>query len=173
MRKHFRQLVLCAATLLATATPVVAQITDAQLADRVASRIRDYAHFSIFDDVNVTVADRQVTLTGLVTQPFKRSEIGDRTARIDGVRVVVNEIRVLPLSTYDADIRMRVAQAIYNHPAFRQYAAMTCPPIHIIVENGKVTLTGRVNSNADRTLAYALAQVPGTFSVTNALQLDR
>jgi hyperosmotically inducible protein len=50
---------------------------------------------------------------------------------------------------------------------------MAQPPIHIVVDNGHVTLTGYVNNETERTLAYALAQVPGTFSVKNDLKLDQ
>jgi hyperosmotically inducible protein len=86
---------------------------------------------------------------------------------------VANDIRVLPVSNYDADLRVRVAQAIYGNPSFWRYAAMPTPPIHIVIEGGRVTLTGRVNGETERMLAYALAQVPGAFSVKNDLKLDR
>jgi hyperosmotically inducible protein len=65
-----------------------------------------------------------------------------------------------------------VARAIYNHPAFWRYAQMTNPPIHIIVEGGRITLTGVVDSEVDRMLANSLAQVGGSFGVTNHLKLD-
>lgn len=149
----------------------MAQIPDSTLADRVAARVRDYAQFSIFDDVNISVSNRCVTLTGRVTQPFKRDEIGARVAKLDGVQSLVNDIQVLPLSALDSDLRVRVAQAIYGHPSFWHYAAMARPPIHIIVEGGRVTLTGRVTSEVERTLAFALAQVPGTFGVKNDIRL--
>ena len=106
--------------------------------------------------------------------PAKKDEIGKRVAKIDGVRSLVNEIQVLPVSPLDSDLRIRIAQAIYNHPAFWQYASMAQPPIHIIVENGHVTLTGRVGSQMERTLAYSLAaQVPRAFEVRNDLGIDR
>jgi hyperosmotically inducible protein len=80
---------------------------------------------------------------------------------------------VLPISQTDSDLRVRVAQAIYNNSAFWAYAAMPRPSIHIIVEGGRVMLTGSVNSEVDRSLAYALAQVPGAFEVKNNLRIDR
>jgi osmotically-inducible protein OsmY len=150
-----------------------AQISDSDLADRVTAKIRDYAHFSIFDDVNVAVSNNAVTLSGRVTMPFKRTDLGDRVAKVDGVRTLVNDLRVLPVSIYDSDLRVRIAQAIYGHRAFWQYAAMACPPIHIIVEGGRVTLTGKVTSEVERSMAYALAQVPGAFEVKNELRTDK
>jgi hyperosmotically inducible protein len=159
--------------ILAAPLTARAQLSDAGLAERVVDAIQRYGQFSIFDDVNINVSDRVVTLTGRVTTPTKRDEIGKRVAKIDGVRSLANDIRVLPLSRFDADLRMRVAQVIYNHPAFWRYASMASPPIHIIVENGHITLTGRVDSQLDKSLAYALAQVPGAFEVRNELKVDR
>jgi osmotically-inducible protein OsmY len=149
-----------------------AQISDANLAAAVMNSVRGSSSLGIFDDVTVTVSDRAVTLTGAVTAPYKRDEIGARVAKIDGARSVTNNIHVLPVSPTDASLRIRIAQAIYTHPAFWQYASMACPPIHIIVEHGHVDLTGVVNNETERTLAYALAQVDGVMSVKNDLRRD-
>jgi osmotically-inducible protein OsmY len=139
----------------------------------VADAVRTYAKFSIFDDVNVGVDNRVVTLLGRVTTPQKKDEIEKRAARIDGIRELRNEIGVLPLSQADARLRTRVASAIYNHPAFWQYAQLANPPIHIIIENQHITLTGEVSSQVDSMLAYSLAQVTGAFSITNRLRVAR
>src|SRR5947207_1164278 len=90
-----------------------AQPGDAALADLTARAVRQYPQFSIFDDVSVEVSDRVVTLTGRATMPFKRDDIGKQVSKVSGVRGVVNEIRVLPVSNYDSDLRMRIAQVIY------------------------------------------------------------
>ena len=149
------------------------QLTDAVLADRVAEIVRQYVHFGIFDDVSIRVENRSVTLFGRVTMPYKRDDIETRVKKIDGVRDLTNSIEVLPVSIFDSDLRDRLARAIYGHPSFRHYASMVNPPIHIIVENGRVTLTGAVNSEVEKRLAYSLAQVFGVFSVTNELKIDR
>jgi hyperosmotically inducible protein len=150
-----------------------AEISDADLGERVIDSIQRYGQFSIFDDISITVENRVVTLLGRVTAPIKREEIEKRVARIDGVKTLINNIKVLPLSPYDAELRLRIAHAIYTNPGFWQYASMALPPIHIIVEGGHVTLTGRVGSQMDRSLVYSLAQVPGAFSVRNELKVDR
>ena len=80
-----------------------------------------------------------VVLTGKVTMPYKKDDIGKRIAEIDGVRAVQNNIDVLPVSQFDEQLRYRVARAIYGNPSFWNYAAMANPPIHIIVESGRVT----------------------------------
>jgi hyperosmotically inducible protein len=79
---------------------------------------------------------------------------------------------VLPVSQFDNDLRQRIARSIYGHSNFWRYASMANPPIHIIVEHGRVTLTGVVGSNVDRMLARALASQFGAFSVTVQLRTD-
>lgn len=170
-----QRVVLAAMFLAALAAPPVvrAQMNDLDLAERVADAIQRYPQFGIFDDVNIAVTDRAVRLTGRVTAPLKRDQIGQRVGKIDGVRSLTNDIQVLPVSRFDDELRVRVAQAIYNHPAFWQYASMATPPIHIIVENGHITLTGRVNSQVEKSLAFAVAHVPGSFDVKNDLKIDK
>jgi osmotically-inducible protein OsmY len=158
-----------------TATPATAQPQnrfDVRIATEIGRQIDRYPQLTIFDDVSGTVDDAVVTLTGKVTTPFKKSEIGKRAAAVEGVRRVVNNIDVRPVSTYDEELRLRIARAIYGNSAFWQYGASANPPIHIIVEHGHVTLTGVVNSHVDRALARSLATGFGELSVTNALKTD-
>ncbi len=145
---------------------------DVRLADDIVHQVNTYSRFTIFDDVNARIDQGVVTLTGKVTMPFKKNDIGKRIAGIDGVREVENNIDVLPVSQFDDQLRYRVARAIYGHPSFWNYAAMANPPIHIIVESGRVTLTGVVNSNVERMLARSLATGLGEFSVESELRTD-
>ena len=116
--------------------------------------------------------DGVVTLTGKVTMPYKRDDIEKRIAKVDGVRSVSDQISVLPVSQFDDELRYRIARSIYNNSNFWNYAIMPNPPIHIVVEHGRVTLTGVVQSNVDRMLARSLATQFGALSVTNALKTD-
>jgi hyperosmotically inducible protein len=165
---------VCLALALVVSVPAAAraQISDRELGEQVARTVRTYSKFSIFDDVNVRVENRAVVLTGRVTTPQKREEIGVRAGKIDGVRSLQNDIGVLPLSPADDRLRVQVARAIYNHPSFWRYAEQANPPIHIIVEHGRITLTGEVDTQVDRMLAYSLAQVGGAFSITNELRVS-
>ena len=93
--------------------------------------------------------------------------------RIEGVERVVNKIHVLPVSPFDDQIRIAAYRAIYGTPALNLYAHQAIPPIHIIVENGRITLEGVVANENDRNLAYMKAlEVPGAFSVTNHLMVE-
>lgn len=163
---------LFAATVLFTPALSAQTLSDQDIGLSVVKSINSYTRFTIFDDVNVLVESGTVTLRGKVTMPFKRDEIAQRIGRVEGVREVKNEIGVLPVSPYDDELRRKVARAIYGNSAFWRYAAMVNPPVHIVVENGRVTLTGVVASDVDRALARSLATGLGELSVTNELRTD-
>jgi hyperosmotically inducible protein len=146
--------------------------SDTQITEDVVRSVNTYTRFTVFDDIQVQVVNGVVTLTGRVTMPFKKDEIGKRAAALDGVKQVRNDIGVLPPSQFDDDLRHRIARAIYGNAAFWQYAAMPNPPIHIVVEGGRVTLTGVVHSDVDRMLARSLACGNGEISLTSALRTD-
>ena len=159
--------------LLTVSAPAwAAQREDLQIFRDVSRQVLRYPQFTIFDSINAQVDDGVVILTGRVTMPYKRDAIAERIARIDGVRELRNEVAVLPVSQYDDELRLRIARAIYGNSNFWTYGAMANPPIHIIVENGRVTLEGVVNSNVDRMLARSIASSFGAFSVTNNLKTD-
>lgn len=145
---------------------------DVRLAEDIGRSITGYTRLTIFDDINATVENGMVVLTGKVTMPYKKNDLDTRIGKIDGVRGLRNDIGVLPVSQFDDDLRHRVSRAIYTNPSFWNYAAMANPPIHIIVEGGHVTLAGVVNSNVERMLARSLASGLGELSVTNALKTD-
>jgi hyperosmotically inducible periplasmic protein len=145
---------------------------DVNLAEDIGRSLTSYVRLTIFDDINATVENGMVVLTGRVTMPYKRDDLEKRITKIDGVRGVRNDIGVLPVSQFDDELRYRVSRAIYGNPSFWTYASMANPPIHIIVEGGHVTLAGVVNSNVERMLARSLATGLGALSVTNALKTD-
>ena len=159
--------------VLALSAPAfAADRKDLQVARDVSKQVLTYPQFSIFDTVHMQIDDGTVTLNGKVTMPYKKNDIEKRVARIDGVHQVVNKITVLPVSQFDDELRFRIARAIYGNSNFWNYGSMANPPIHIIVENGHVTLDGVVNSNTDRVLARSIASSFGAFSVTNDLKTD-
>jgi hyperosmotically inducible protein len=162
------------AALLMTSSGAFAQQDrrDVKIADEVGKVLNRYTRLTIFDDINASVENGAVAISGKVTMPYKKDDLEKRVAAIDGVRSVRNDIGVLPVSQYDDQLRYRVARAIYGNASFWNYAVMANPPIHIIVEGGRVTLAGVVNSNVERMLARSLATGNGEMSVTNALKID-
>ena len=180
----FRRLVSCFLLLGFLAVPVFAaapagavdarpSASDRLIADRIADQINRYVFYSIFDDVQGSVANGLVTLTGKVTQPYKAKAIAELAKRISGVREVDNKIETLPVSIYDDQLRGAIATSIYRDAMFWNYAIQVNPPIHIIVDRGQVTLSGVVNSEVERRMAEIKAREAfGSFSVTNKLTLD-
>ena len=148
--------------------------TDDQIANKVRHEIVMYPYYSIWDDVNYRVADGQVELTGAVNQPFKKSDIGRLVQKVPGVTSVTNDLKVLPLSNYDDRLRLQVARAIYRDPAFTRYALQAVPPIHIIVDNGHVTLTGTVATDFEKQIAGVRAAGTGLSfgQINNNLQVE-
>jgi hyperosmotically inducible protein len=145
---------------------------DYQILQDVARAVRNYVNYTVFDTVDASVENGSVRLTGKVTMPYKRDDVGRRVSGVAGVNRVVNEIEVLPVSQFDEELRYRISRAIYGNPSFWHYASMVNPPIHIVVERGHVTLTGVVQSNVERMLARSIATSFGAFSVTNDLKTD-
>jgi hyperosmotically inducible protein len=155
-----------------SASSYAAEREDLQIFRDVSNSVLRYSRFTIFDSVHASVDDGVVVLTGKVTMPFKSNDIEKRIARVEGVRVVQNNIDVLPVSLFDDELRYRIARSIYGNSSFWNYGAMANPPIHVIVERGRVTLEGVVNSNVERMMARSLASQFGAFSVTNNLKTD-
>jgi hyperosmotically inducible protein len=148
------------------------QRTSLEIFRSVQHQVLTYPHFTVFDSIHAQIANGTVTLTGKVTLEFKRKDVEERVSKIDGVKKVENRIDVLPASQFDDQLRNGIANAIYGNSAFSNYANQVNPPIHIVVERGRVTLEGVVANNVDRALAYSIASSFGAFSVKNALRTD-
>lgn len=146
----------------------------ASLVDQVRHEIRMLPNYTVFDDLSFRVEGGTVTLAGQVTEPVLKSNAENAVKRLGGVAKVDNQIEVMPVSGFDRQIRMRTYFAIYGFGPLERYGAGVYPSIHILVKDGHVTLKGVVDSEADRNMAYIRAnQVPGVFSVTNELSVDK
>jgi len=170
-----RKLTLFSAAVLVMGGVAFADVgerKDLQVFNDISRTVNRYTQFTIFDDVDVVVKNGVVTLTGDVTMPHKREDIEKRVAKVDGVVEVRNQIKVLPASLSDDRLRYRIARAIYDNPHFWNYAIGPNPPIHIIVDHGRVTLTGIVNNDTDRMIARSLAHQFPAMSVKNSLKTN-
>src|ERR1035437_4503158 len=154
--KVFRRLLSgCVAATLALAASQVQGVQDStqQRQAKAVSRLqKEVRHvlvtqpfYTVFDNLAFKTDGDRVTLLGLVVTPTLKSDAADAVKSIEGVAAVDNQIEVLPVS-----------------------------PIHIIVNNGHVTLVGVVANNADKILANARANsVSGVFSVTSDLAVEK
>jgi hyperosmotically inducible protein len=171
---------LMAAALLAGAAgastkgAVTVSKTDADIAKQVRHEILMYSRYSVWDDVSFRVSNGSVSLLGEVSQPFKKDDLGRIVQHVPGVASLTNELKVLPLSPQDDRLRLQVARAIYGDPALFRYRNMAVPPIHIIVDNGRVMLTGSVNTTLEKQVAGMRASGAGlSFGpVINNLEVE-
>lgn len=164
-----------AALFVLSAAPAFSQPAerkDLQVFNDIADRVNRYTQLTIFDSISASVDEGRVVLSGWVTMPYKRDDLERRVRKVEGVTAVDNQIGVLPVSHFDDDLRFRIARAIYGHSLFWSYANMANPPIRIVVNRGRVSLEGVVQSNVERMLARSLASGFNAFEITNALKTD-
>jgi osmotically-inducible protein OsmY len=150
-------------------------VPDAQLEEKLATKLRfvRVGYDSTFDYFALGVKDGVVTVEGQDRTGVGRDEALADIANMPGVKDVINNISVEPVSTFDDGIRLRAARLIYGDSALRKYAIDPARPIRIIVANGHVTLYGSVASTMDKQIAGIRAnQLPGVFSVDNKLQVE-
>ena len=173
--KVLGQFLVAAGLVLSASAVRAAEASDIDLAKHVRHELAMYPRYTIWDDVTFRVSDGQVELAGSVSQPFKKDDMERLVRGIPGVTAVSDGIKVLPLSDQDNRLRLQVARAIYGDDSLRMYANMANPPIHIIVENGHVTLTGVVLTDFEKTIAGVRASSAGlSFGpVVNNLQVER
>lgn len=151
-------------------------VADTQLQQKLAKKVA-YDRVGYFDNsfnyIAVAVKDGVVTLTGDAYWDVPRADAMAIVAGMPGVKDVVDDVKVLPTSTFDDSIRRRTARAIYRDSELGRYATDPAAPIRIVVDNGHVTLYGTVQSAMDKTIAGIRAgSVPGAFSVDNKLVVD-
>jgi len=147
---------------------------ETQLARAVRHQLLMLPYYSIFDDIAFQLNGSVVALEGACPPepPWDiRSDAENVVKRIPGVTQVINQIKLLPLSDMDWQIRRAEARAIYGDPEIgTRYGYQALPSIHIIVDNGHVTLEGVVDNQLDDTLIRTRANaVPNVFSVTDNL----
>ena len=163
-----------------------------RIARAVQKEILTLPNYGVFDDIRFGIKDYKVILNGYASRPTLKSSAEQVVKKIEGVQEVVNNIEVLPLSPNDDNVRARVYVAIYYHPMLSRYnpnrgvPEYSSParwaggitndppigyhPIHIIVKNGNVILSGVVANEGDRNIANIQANsVGGAFSVDNQL----
>jgi hyperosmotically inducible protein len=152
-------------------------VPDTELRDTLATKLaynRTGYWDNMFDVLNVGVKNGVVTVSGEVRSPVDKQSALAAVADTKGVKDVVDEVKVAPLSNYDDALRLRVARAIYDDPALLKYAMDPAAPIRILVNNGNVGLYGEVDNKMDRQLAWMRASgVPGAFSVTDHLTVPQ
>jgi hyperosmotically inducible periplasmic protein len=152
-----------------------ADVPDAQLEQKLATKLRyvRVGYDNTFDYFALGVKDGVVTVEGQDRTGVGRDEALADIANMPGVKDVIDNISVEPVSLFDDGLRVRTLRAIYRDPVLSKYATDPARPIRIIVANGHVTLYGSVDNTMDKNVAGLRAsQIPGAFSVDNKLQVE-
>ena len=147
---------------------------DAQLAAKLERKLHydRIGYDNEFNFVNVAVNDGVATLNGETRTDVGRDSALSLVNNMPGVKDVVDNIKVSPVSGFDDRIRISAMRAIYRDPVLSRYASDPAKPIRIVVDNGKLSLYGTVASAMDKQVAGIRAnQVFGVFSVQNNLEV--
>jgi hyperosmotically inducible periplasmic protein len=153
---------------------VSSSASDSELKEKLADKLRyDRVGYGIvFNNLTLDVQNGVATIGGQVRDYPSRDSAVAVAETMPGVKDVVDNIEVLPTSIMDDDLRVRVARAIYGNTALNRYAADPQKPIRIVVDNGKVSLYGVVDSAMDKQIAVTQAKtVPNVFSVEDHLMV--
>jgi osmotically-inducible protein OsmY len=145
---------------------------DSEIRKDVVDQVLGYPWYTVFDSVEAGVLNGVVQLRGSVNQPYRKRDIESRIASIPGIKGLTSEIRVQPLSSFDDRLRYELTQRIYGDERFIQYASWANPPIRIIVDDGRVTLTGFVSSAVEQRLVGHIARGTLAFAVDNQVKLE-
>jgi len=151
-------------------------VPDSQLQKKLARKLaydRVGYYDNAFNYVAISVKDGVVTLDGYTVYDVPKDSALAIVDRTPGVKDVVSDVTVLPVSQFDDSLRARTARAIYRDSVLGRYSSDPVDPIRIVVDNGHVTLYGTVESTMDKTIAGIRANsVPGAFSVENKLAVN-
>ena len=152
-RVHHRKNVSAVDNELVVAGP---EVDDATLARKLTEKVEyDRVGYgtTAFNSISVSVHNGVVTLGGTAYGPVDKDSAVSLVANYPGVKDVIDNINVDPLSPMDDRIRLAEYRSIYGFPTLNKYAMDPGKPIRITVVNGNVTLTGVVDSQADKDAA--------------------
>lgn len=140
----------------------------------VAKKLRYVMDYGVFDHIAFQVYNGGVvTLTGKV---YSLGTIGRAKSTIEdipGVTKVVNNIEQLTGSGYDDTIRRQLIREISERGP-GQYFSEIAPDVHLVVDNGRITIEGFVNNRSDANMLTIIANsIPGVFEVTNNLVIGK
>jgi len=171
-RVHHRSNVRAVDNEIVVAGPAVEDLT---LRNKLVEKIEyDRVGYgtTAFNSISVAVRNGVVTLGGTAYGPIDKDSALSLVANYPGVKDVIDNISVDPVSPNDDRIRLAAYRAIYGYPMFTKYAIDPGKPIRITVVNGNITLTGVVDSQGDKDVAFIRANsVAGAFKVTNLLEV--
>ena len=152
-------------------------VSDAKLHEELSKKLyydRVGWYDSAFNYYTLSVKDGVATIGGQTYNDVGRDSALAIAYRMPGVKDVVSEIKVSPVSMFDDNLRRRTVRALYGDSALGKYAVDPARPIRIIIDGGHVSLYGEVISSMDKQIAgMRVGQIPGVFSVENNLVVEK
>ncbi len=117
--------------------------------------------------IQVTVEEKTAILDGTVDNILARERAAEVAGSIRGVRAVVNQIDIQPEDREDEALKDDIREALAIDPAAEAFE------VEVQVRNGAVTLTGDVDSWAEKRLVGKVAKgVRGVEKLTNNLVVE-
>jgi osmotically-inducible protein OsmY len=136
----------------------------------IAQAVRHALEWDVFvPDTKITssVSDGRVTLDGVVERWSEREDAERAVRNLAGVKGVMNKIVVRPQTAVGTDVRKAIEAALERR------AEREAKRIRVDVHDGTVTLTGDVNSWAERKSVLAAARfTPGVRAVEDHLRTE-
>ena len=152
---------------------IIAETGDAELAKAVRKSILTDPYYGVFDWIDGQVMKGKVLLSGSVRDPLTKSDIEKRLMAVAGITTIENHIEVLPLSTQDDRLRIASLRLIFGDSSLSRYGFGANPSIHVIVNNGRVTLKGVVANKLERQIAENVLRTNLlAFEVKNDLEVE-
>ena len=120
--------------------------------------------------INVTVCGGTVKLSGTVDSPKRCLAAHEGAQRADGVFKVINEIEVTQVGPCEAtaeNIQLAITEAL------KERAELEARRIRVTLKDGRVTLTGPVQSREEeRAIITAAGRLPGVLGVNDRLSIE-
>jgi osmotically-inducible protein OsmY len=146
--------------------------SDKAIRTDVETAVLRWERYGPFDAVGVEVEKGVVLLDGWVDTPYKKDELEERLARVDGIRDVRNDLRIQGFSSGDVALRRQVYERIYRDPLFERWRGQPDPPVRVFVDRGRVTLAGTVGSAVEQTAVGMIARGTLAFTVDNQVRVE-
>lgn len=143
------------------------EIPDSFLEAEVERKLALYPRLAT-SHLSVEVSDAAATISGEVSVARDRLQAGEIAGKVEGVREIRNEIRVVTAPVDPGLLRRRLTRLLGNKLIFGRIDRLEVT----VVEGGEVTLAGTVATQADRRRAEEIAYgVVGVTRVANDLQI--
>jgi osmotically-inducible protein OsmY len=136
--------------------------------DQIAKRALDVIAWNTTlpkDRIQIRVQDGWITLTGQVDWWYQRTDAENAVKRLSGVTGITNSVTVKP-KVQAPDVKSRIEKAL------KRSAEVEANSIRVSVDEGRVTLDGKVKAWYERELAERTAwSAPGVTAVVDRIAI--